>query len=44
MLLKRGSKGDDVKKIQTKLGLEETGIFGPKTEERLLKNFKPKMD
>jgi putative chitinase len=41
MLLKRGSKGDDVKKIQTKLGLEETGIFGPKTEEDV-KEFQTK--
>jgi putative chitinase len=32
MLLKVGSKGDDVKKIQSKLGVETTGNFGPKTE------------
>lgn len=32
MLLKVGSKGDDVKKLQTKLGLTSDGSFGPKTE------------
>jgi len=32
MLLKNGSKGDDVKKLQEKLGVEGTGNFGPKTE------------
>jgi len=32
MLLKVGSKGDDVKKLQTKLGLTADGSFGPKTE------------
>jgi putative chitinase len=32
MLLKVGSKGDDVKKIQAKLGVDTTGNFGPKTE------------
>lgn len=32
MLLKKGSKGDDVKKLQEKLGVEGTGNFGPKTE------------
>jgi peptidoglycan hydrolase-like protein with peptidoglycan-binding domain len=32
MLLKLGSKGDDVKKLQTKLGLTADGSFGPKTE------------
>jgi putative chitinase len=32
MLLKLGSKGDDVKKLQAKLGVETTGNFGPKTE------------
>lgn len=30
--LKLGSKGDDVKKLQQKLGLTADGIFGPKTE------------
>jgi putative chitinase len=32
MLLKNGSKGEDVKKLQEKLGVEATGTFGPKTE------------
>ena len=32
MLLKLGSKGEDVKKIQVKLGVEAIGTFGPKTE------------
>jgi putative chitinase len=32
MLLKVGSKGDDVKKLQEKLGVEVIGTFGPKTE------------
>ena len=32
MLLKNGSKGDDVKKLQEKLGVEPIGTFGPKTE------------
>jgi putative chitinase len=32
MLLKIGSKGEDVKKLQTKLGLLADGNFGPKTE------------
>jgi putative chitinase len=32
MLLKLGSKGDDVKKLQTKLGLTADGSFGPKTD------------
>ena len=32
MLLKNGSKGEDVKKLQTKLGVEAIGTFGPKTE------------
>jgi len=33
MLLKEGSKGDDVKKLQSKLGLSSDGIFGIGTEE-----------
>ena len=33
MLLKNGSKGEDVKKLQTKLGLTADGSFGPGTEE-----------
>ena len=32
MLLKIGSEGEDVKKLQTKLGVEPIGKFGPKTE------------
>ena len=32
MLLKIGSFGDDVKKLQTKLGLTPDGSFGPNTE------------
>ena len=32
MLLKMGSKGEDVKKLQVKLGVEAIGTFGPKTE------------
>lgn len=32
MLLKIGSKGEDVKKLQTKLSLTADGSFGPKTE------------
>ena len=32
MLLKIGSSGDDVTKIQTKLGLDPDGSFGPATE------------
>jgi putative chitinase len=32
MLLKNGSKGEDVKKLQVKLGVEAIGTFGPKTE------------
>jgi len=32
MLLKTGSTGDDVKTLQTRLGLSADGIFGPGTE------------
>lgn len=32
MLLRIGSTGEDVKKLQTKLGVESIGKFGPKTE------------
>ena len=32
MLLKLGSKGDDVVKLQQKLGVDPVGTFGPKTE------------
>lgn len=33
MLLKKGSKSDDVKKLQQKLGLNADGDFGSKTED-----------
>lgn len=33
MLLKKGSKGEDVKKLQRFLHLYEDGVFGPITEE-----------
>ena len=32
MLLKLGSEGEDVKKLQVKLGIEAIGKFGPKTD------------
>ena len=32
MLLKVGSEGEDVKKLQEKLGIEAIGKFGPKTD------------
>ncbi len=32
MLLKLGSEGDDVKKLQVKLGVDPIGKFGPKTD------------
>ena len=41
MLLKLGSKGDDVKKLQTKLGLSADGDFGKNTEEAV-KSFQLK--
>jgi putative chitinase len=41
MLLKLGSKGEDVKKLQVKLGLPSDGDFGKKTEEAV-KNFQTK--
>ena len=37
MLLKVGSKGDDVKKLQIKLGLNGDGTFGPMTESAVKK-------
>jgi putative chitinase len=37
MLLKIGSKGDDVKKLQEKLGLSADGAFGPDTEKAVMK-------
>ena len=33
MLLKRGDNNENVKQLQTKLGLEPIGNFGPKTED-----------
>jgi len=33
MLLKRGDNNENVKQLQTKLGLEAIGNYGPKTEE-----------
>jgi putative chitinase len=41
MLLKVGSKGDDVKKLQTKLGTTSDGVFGPGTE-KLVKEWQTK--
>jgi len=38
MLLKVGSKGEDVKKLQEKLGLSSDGSFGPGTE-KAVKNW-----
>ena len=35
MLLKKGSKGDNVKKLQEKLGLTSDGSFGPGTETKV---------
>lgn len=35
MLLKNGSKGEDVKKLQEKLGLTADGNFGPGTEAKV---------
>ena len=37
MILKIGSKGDDVKKLQSKLGLNADGVFGPGTETAVKK-------
>jgi putative chitinase len=37
MLLKIGSKGEDVKKLQSKLGLSSDGIFGDGTENSVKK-------
>lgn len=37
MILKVGSKGEDVKKLQTKLGLGADGVFGPGTERAVKK-------
>jgi putative chitinase len=35
MILKKGSKGEEVKKLQVKLGLAADGIFGAGTESKL---------
>jgi len=35
MLIKKGSKGPEVKKIQEKLGLAADGIFGAGTETKV---------
>ena len=35
MLLKKGSSGEDVKKLQAKLGLTADGSFGPVTESKV---------
>jgi len=35
MLLKIGAKGEDVKKLQSKLGLSPDGVFGPRTEDKV---------
>ena len=32
MLLKLGSEGEDVRKLQIKLGVDPIGKFGPKTD------------
>jgi len=37
MILKIGSKGEDVKKLQSKLGLGTDGVFGPGTESAVKK-------
>jgi putative chitinase len=37
MLLKVGSRGDDVKRLQEKLGLGADGVFGPGTEKAVKK-------
>ena len=37
MVLKIGSKGEDVKKLQQKLGLGADGVFGPGTEKAVKK-------
>ena len=37
MILKVGSKGEDVKKLQEKLGLKADGAFGPGTENAVKK-------
>jgi peptidoglycan hydrolase-like protein with peptidoglycan-binding domain len=41
MILKVGSRGEDVKKLQAKLGLGADGIFGKGTEDAV-KSFQTK--
>ena len=41
MILKRGDKSEDVRKLQMKLGVDPIGIFGPKTEDAV-KSFQSK--
>ena len=41
MLLKEGSKGEEVKKLQSKLGLTADGVFGKNTSEAV-KNYQTK--
>lgn len=42
MLLKKGSKGEEVKQLQKVLGLTADGDFGPNTEKGL-KEWRKKM-
>ena len=42
MILKVGSTGEEVKKLQRKLGVTDTGNFGPLTETAVKKWQKPK--
>lgn len=37
MLIKKGSQGEDVKKLQSRLGLSADGDFGPATEAAVIK-------
>ena len=36
MLLKKGSKGEDVKRLQLALGIKADGDFGPYTEKKVI--------